>query len=104
MTKLDALDIPDGIYEEQEGHELVRFWISSGVDHLSLNIGLFDRDQEPGVWGSVAADIVKHAVRGMMQDDPTRNEMDLYAEIERAFACRLKEKTKFPGQLRGETQ
>ncbi|WP_425408878.1 DUF5076 domain-containing protein [Hyphococcus sp.] len=102
MAKLDSLDLPDGIHEEQEGHELVRFWISSGVDHVSLNIGLFDNDKEPSVWGTVAADIAKHAVRAMLQDDPTRDEATLYAEIERAFSKRLKAKANFEGQLRGE--
>ena len=101
MTKLDPLDIPDGIYEEQEGRELVRFWISDGVDHVSLKVGLFERDNEPSIWGSVAADIAKHAVRGMVQDDPTRDEQLLYAQIEQAFLERLKEKANFQGQLRG---
>lgn len=101
MPKLDELNIPAGVFEEDEGHELVRFWISSGVDHVSLNIGLFDSSIEPGVWGSVAADIAKHAVNAMMQDEPTRDEAVLYAEIERAFIDRLKEQTKFEGQLKG---
>lgn len=104
MTKLDPLDIPEGIYEEQEGHELVRFWVSSGVDHVALNIGLFERDNEPFVWGSVAADIAKHAVRGMMQDDPTQDEQTLYAQIEHAFISRLKEQTNFEGQIKGDCQ
>ncbi|MEO1242175.1 MAG: DUF5076 domain-containing protein [Pseudomonadota bacterium] len=102
MPRLDELNIPTGVFEENEGHELVRFWISSGVDHVSLNIGLFDSDEEPSVWGSVAADIAKHAVKAMMQDEPTRNEAALYAEIERAFIGRLKEQTKFEGQLKGD--
>ena len=104
MTKLDSLEIPDGIYEEQEGHELVRFWISSGVDHVTLNVGLFDRDQEPEIWGSIAADIVKHAVRGMLQDDDTRDEKVLFAQIERAFSARFKENVVLEGQLRGDQQ
>ncbi len=102
MTKLDELEIPSGVFEENEGHELVRFWISSGVDHVSLNIGLFDNEKEPSVWGSVAADIVKHAVNAMRQDDPTRDEEALYAAIEQAFSMRLREQTSFSGQLRGE--
>ena len=103
MTKLHPLDLPEGIHEEQEGHELVRFWVSSGVDHVTLNIGLFDSQSEPGIWGTVAADIVKHAVRGMMQDDPSRDERVVYAQIERAFAERLREQTNLEGQLSGDS-
>jgi len=101
MTKLDELEIPSGVFEENEGHELVRFWISSGVDHVSLNIGLFDVEKEPDVWGSVAADIAKHAVNAMLQDDPTRDKNALYAAIERAFSSRLREQVDFSGQLGG---
>jgi len=100
MPKLDELDIPSGVFEEDEGHELVRFWISSGVDHVSLNIGLFDNEKEPSVWGSVAADIAKHAVNAMLQDDPARDKVALYAEIERAFVERLKAQTNFEGELK----
>jgi hypothetical protein len=102
MTKLNELEIPLGVFEEDEGFELVRFWISSGVDHVSLKIGLFDTEREPHEWGSVAADIAKHAVRAMLQDDPTRDEAALCATIEQAFAARLRQQTNFSGQLRGE--
>lgn len=101
MPNLRELDNPEGVLEEDEGRELVRFWISSGVDHVSLHIGLFDNDEEPTIWGSVAADIARHAVKAMLQDDPSRDEVALYAEIERAFAERLKEKVNFEGRLSG---
>lgn len=101
MTKLHELEIPSGVYEEGEAHELVRFWVGGGTDHVTLNISLFDGEKEPSVWGSVAADIVKHAVNGMLQDDPTRDSNALFAEIERSFVARLKEQTNFTGQLGG---
>lgn len=103
MADIQELDIPDGIDLNADAHELVRFWVSEGQDHVSLCIGLFEADDEPNVWGSIAADIMRHAVNGMVQEDPGRNAEALLAEIERAFATRLKETTDYTGQLSGDT-
>lgn len=105
MPYLHELGLPDELFEEEErGHELVRFWICDGRDHVVLKVGLFDNDKEPAVWGSVAADIARHAVNAMMQDDPARDAAALYAEIERAFAARLKAQTNLEGQLKSDLQ
>ncbi|MEL6370151.1 MAG: DUF5076 domain-containing protein [Pseudomonadota bacterium] len=102
MTKLHELEIPDGVIDEEEASEFVRFWIGGGEDHVTLNIGAFDSEQEASSWGMIAADIVKHALRGMCQDDPTRDPEKLLAEIEKAFHDRLNETTNVAGQLRGD--
>ncbi|MEL6113265.1 MAG: DUF5076 domain-containing protein [Pseudomonadota bacterium] len=103
MTVIEELSIPEGISGEDGGHELVRFWVCDGDDHVSLRIGLFDDDEEPAVWGNVAADIMKHVVNALVQTDPRRDPDVMFAEIERAFAQRLKETTDFSGQFSGET-
>lgn len=101
MTELHQLDIPDGVLEEEVGHEFVRFWVAGGVDHVSLYLGQFRPETEATDWGTIAADIVKHAIRGMLQQDPTRDEVALFAEIERAFLQRLEEQTNIMGQIKG---
>jgi hypothetical protein len=101
MSRLDELDIPAGVDRETGAQELVRFWVSDGADHVSLKVGLFKDEDEPAIWGCVAADIVKHAVRAMMQDAPGRTESGLVAEIEKAFRARLEEAVGISGQLHG---
>lgn len=102
MPRYRALEVPEGIDEAINPVELVRFWIGGSEDYVSLNIGVFEKGNEAFAWGMVAADIVKHAVRGMMQSDPSRSETGLYAEIERGFKARLGEAAKISGQLKGE--
>ena len=99
MPKYSELDIPSTlIAEESEGFEIVRFWIGKGNDYVSLHL-VNDQNGhvDVAVWGRIAADIVKHAVRALLQDDPSRNQSDLLAEIESAFLTRLKAETQFDG-------
>lgn len=101
-TKYDELEVPSGVYENDDGVELVRFWASGGDDHVSLNIGIFPKDEEVEIWGAVCADIALHAVRGMQQDDPTRGSAEqMLAQIEMAFAKHLSESSGQTGQLKG---
>lgn len=102
MTKLHELDIPDSLVDEEEAIEFVRFWIGGGEDHVTLNIGAFDPENEAASWGMIAADIVKHAIRGMCQDDPSRSPETLLAEIEAAFNGRLRDTVDLTGQLCGD--
>jgi hypothetical protein len=98
------LSIPPGVEGEPGAVELIRFWIADGADHVNLNIGLFAPDDEPAFWGSIIADIAKHAVNGMMQEDPSRDEAVLMAQIEAGFARRLAQTVNFTGRLSGRRQ
>jgi hypothetical protein len=107
-VKLDELVIPTSIFDDEEdiADEFVRFWICNGNDHVTLRIGsLGPPEDEPVQWGHIAADIARHAVRGMLQDDPTRGTAEqLFAEIERGFRERLLKDLNFTGQLQGSKQ
>jgi hypothetical protein len=102
------LDIPDSVFQDQEpkGVEFVHFWVCDGNDHVALNIGSFQPpEDEPRQWGYIMADIARHAVRGMEQDDPSRGtSAEIFAEIERGFRERLEKDLDFSGQLRGNKQ
>ena len=104
-TSLKELEIPESIFEdgEAEATEFVRFWVCSGNDHVMLNIGSFKPpEHEPRQWGFIMADIARHAVRGMQQDDPSRGTPEqMLAEIERGFRERLEKALDFSGQLQG---
>jgi hypothetical protein len=106
-TELHELDIPDGVFEaEGPAIEFVRFWVAGGEDHVTLKIGSFDSTEEAGNWGMVLADLAKHAVRGMQQDDPSRGTPEqMLAEIQKAFFARLEHTSaNLTGQLKVDKQ
>ncbi|MEY2884772.1 MAG: hypothetical protein RL490_2496 [Pseudomonadota bacterium] len=100
---LDELLIPPGVYLDGNPTEFVRFWVCDKEDHVSLKIGLFEpKEREPEVWGTVIADICKHAARALMQDDPAHGDFNtIVARIENGFRNRLMKTTNFSGQLQG---
>ena len=103
---MKELDIPFDVAAEEtsEAVEMVRFWIAKGGDHVALNIGMFDAAKEPGCWGMIAADIIKHAVRGMRRNDPGRDEKTMLAQVEKAFVERLAYNANLTGQIGGRSQ
>lgn len=106
MPNFRELEIPATLVaEEEEGFEVVRFWIGGGNDHISLSLPSTDQGSaDVAVWGKIAADIIKHAVRALNQDDASLDADNTIAAIERAFYERLKEVTNFQGQLTGKIQ
>lgn len=101
---MNELAIPPDIHGDADAVEVIRFWIADNADHVTLNVGLFDPEEEPAFWGAIIADIAKHAVRGLMQEDPSRDEAVLLAQIEAGFARRLAHTVNFTGQLGGRSQ
>lgn len=105
---LEELEIPDSIFGdgETEGTEFVRFWICAGKDHVVLRIGsLQPPNAEPRQWGYIMADIARHAVRGMQQDDPSRGSPEqMFAEIEHGFRERFGQHLSFTGQIQVDKQ
>ena len=55
--------------DRTDGIEMARVWITSeeGQSYLSLKFGMFE-DKELEIWGSLAADLVAHAVNAYLQD------------------------------------
>jgi hypothetical protein len=76
----DPKESPDG-----EGLEILRAWIQDDTLHCSLLAGAFN---DPGIWGTVLADLARHAAEAMCQDegiDPT----EALARIREAFSEEL---------------
>jgi len=89
--ELRELQVPDGVFDEEgEAVEFIRFWIAGGQDHVTLNMGVFAPEDEAKSWGMIMADLAKHAVRGMQQDDPSRGTPEqMMAELQKGFFERL---------------
>jgi hypothetical protein len=100
MSTLNELDIPDGVTEAKDATELIRFWVANGEDFVSLRPGVFAPEHEPGHWGMIIADIAKHAVRAMTQNDPSLNTEDLFREIEDGFMGRLEAVANYTGNIK----
>ncbi|MEM9939159.1 MAG: DUF5076 domain-containing protein [Pseudomonadota bacterium] len=100
---MKELDVPPEVMLDNDAIEFVRFWVANNEDHVSLFIGAFDPpEDEPRMWGYIMADVAKHAVRGMMQDDPGRGTPEeLMAQIEAGFFERLKQNPDLSGMLKG---
>lgn len=101
----DELDPPEGLADEEEAHEMVRFWIAGGHDHVTLNIGLFDTDSEPEIWGNVVTDIAQHAARALAQElTENGDKHSILLRIEKAFSERLRNRPGISGQIKRDSQ
>lgn len=85
------LEIPQEVFERPDARELVRFWISGGKDYCTLQGELWDREKEPMVWATVAADIMKHAILKLCIEDCSRERAELLAQMRTRFNARLDE-------------
>ena len=99
---MDERSIPPEVLGQDGAHEMIRFWVKDGEHHVSLNIGLFEPEDEAHIWGCMLADIAIHAVRGMQQDRPDiGDEPTVLAQIEAGFYDRLGDRPGASGQLQG---
>jgi hypothetical protein len=98
---LNERDPREGVAKYADAIAPVRIWVADVKDHVSCSIGGFDKSEEPANSGMNAADIVKHRVRRMLLDKPTRSQAQLMAEVELAFARRLKSNVTISGQIAG---
>ena len=106
-VELRELEIPDGVFEEEDDAvEFIRFWVAGGKDHVTLNIGVFESKDEARQWGYIIADIAKHAVRGMQQDDASRGSPEqMMGEIQKGYFERLEhEGANLTGQIKADKQ
>lgn len=105
MPDFRELSIPSTlIADETDGFEVIRFWVGGGTDHVSLQLmQTADGKTDIKAWGNIAADIIKHAVRAIMQDDPSLDKEVVTAEIEQALVKRLSSNVNLAGQLKGTT-
>jgi hypothetical protein len=85
---LEPLDPPRTIVEAGQGVEMIRLWISGGVEHVALNIGALG-ETDPKQWGMLLADLSVHVIKGLQHKTPLLRADELRAEIEAAYRARL---------------
>ena len=101
---LGELNIPDGVHLDGDAIEFIRFWVCDNEEHVTLRIGSAPVEDEPEIWGSIIADICKHAANGLIQDNPEHGSVEtVIARIETGFRTRLMETPSLRGQLQGIT-
>jgi len=92
------LEIPSEVLDRADARELLRFWVCDGEDYVALNSDIFG-DKEPEVWGSVAADVLKHAIIAMCLNDGSRDAQKLQQRMVKALKKRLAEHGDYSGRL-----
>jgi len=92
------LEIPVEVLDRPDARELMRFWVCDGEDYVALMTDLFG-DNEPEVWGSVAADMLKHAIIAMSLSDPTRETTEIRDRMVAAFHERMASHGSYKGRL-----
>lgn len=91
-TNHTALNKPKSISETADAQEMIRFWLSENVDHVSLMVGAVDdADKEPPMWGFILADIAKHITQAIRQTNPDGPDATaIMTQIMDGFAERIK--------------
>lgn len=97
------LEIPPEAAEGEEAYEMIRFWIVDGEDVVQMLVGAMG-DEEPKAWGSILADIARHAINAMGQQNPALDAQTLRAQIEQGFRERMDQRIAVTGSLRGMRQ
>jgi hypothetical protein len=65
MADRDQLLIPDAAKTDPKSFELLRVWVASTGQHLSLRAGVW---KDPAAWGLVLADLARHVANSYEQD------------------------------------
>jgi len=100
---MKELDIPEQVFDAEEAFELVRFWAVDGEDIVQLFVGAMG-DEEAKMWGVILADIARHAILAMGQNDPSLSADTLRAQIENGFRERMEQRIGVSGQIGGRAQ
>ena len=103
MSNLRELPVPNELTPETHAHELIRFWVTNGRDHMSLRVGLFGKEREAQIWGHLIADLAAHAARAISQQEKSPERAPVYmAQIAQAFANRLTENPEITGKTQSQ--
>ena len=100
---MNELEIPEAVVEAEEAFELLRFWVVNGEDTVALHVGAMG-DDEPKMWGYILADIARHSINALGQNDPSLAVDDLRAQIEQGFHERMEQRIGVSGSLGGRMQ
>jgi hypothetical protein len=82
------LEIPAEVLDRADARELMRFWVCEGQDFVALHTDLFGQ-KEPEVWGTIAADVLKHAIIALKLSDDTRDPIAIRDRMIEAFHERM---------------
>jgi hypothetical protein len=96
---MQELVIPVGA-DEKDPIEMARIWIAEGRSLLSLNYGIFE-ERELQIWGSLAADLIAHAVNAALMDGSELTAKEAFALIERGFREQLADNPVLTGLFDG---
>lgn len=81
MAPKDQLAIPDAARKDARSFELLRVWIASEDQHISLRPGAW---REPAPWGIVLADLAGHIANALEQTEGV-DRSDAIGQIKAAF-------------------
>ena len=98
MTDYMALSVPQTLADCERAQELLRFWIGDGEDYVSLRVGVLG-DKEPEQWGSILADLARHIINAVHQDQPNLPAEDILRRIQDGFEQRMDMKPSIAGSL-----
>ena len=97
MTDRDQLLIPDAARKDPKSFELLRVWVASKGQHVSLRAGVWN---DPAAWGLMLADLARHVVNSYEQDSGFSPHETLQ-RIKAAFDLELTSPTDVPsGEIR----
>jgi hypothetical protein len=100
---MNELELPAEVIESDDAFELLRFWTVDGEDVVQLFVGALG-DDEPKMWGFVLADIARHAILALGQNDPSLDPATVRAQIEQGFRERMEQRVGVSGQIGGRSQ
>lgn len=98
MTDYMALNAPHNISECERAQELLRFWIGDGADYVALRVGVMG-EEEPEQWGYVLADLARHIINAVHQDQPDISAESILTRMQDGFERRMEGKPSIAGKL-----
>lgn len=98
MSDYMQLEAPHGLADCERAQELLRFWIGDNDDYVSLRVGVMG-EQEPEQWGYVLADIARHIVNAVHQDQPSLRAEEILSRMQDGFEHRMSMKPSLAGKL-----
>lgn len=78
---MKELPVPPAARVDPAARELVRVWAAGGVQHVSLEIGLWP---DPAAWGLLLVDLARH-VANAYERTQGQHASDVLARIKEAF-------------------
>jgi len=86
------LSIPDEARRDSEAFEVLRVWIASKQQHVSLQLGVWE---DPAAWGIFLVDLARHLANAYQQEKG----LDFNATVARikwGFDAEMNSPTDFP--------